>query len=295
MQDSHAGSSQAVEVLHELLYEIETVRLRRQHQVSTQPHPLLKRFTQQELNDEVCPTYKNLLVGRSLRLPSRQAILQIADYLECTTRERNTLLLAARYLPETLELEGFQLSQALEQAYQLMSTLPGPALIVTPTLQVQAVNQAFQRLFEFPALGAIPEPRRHLFHFLFETDLPVRERSTFNDLAKLAWQAQAAQGIQLFKQSNVLYQFEPWYGELIKGLFALADFRWYWEQDLAGVGHQASPTKLLLARHATTGELLPIQLRHLYFSAGSHRYPSILTYLPVDEAARAVFASLGFA
>src|SRR5260370_13865244 len=80
-----------------------------------QPHPQLKRFTQQELTDEACPTYKNLLVGRSLRVPSRETILHIAQYLECTAQERNDLLLAARYLPETLELEGSQLRQALQR------------------------------------------------------------------------------------------------------------------------------------------------------------------------------------
>ena len=55
--------------MHQLLGEIETVRLKRQDEYRDQGHPQSKRFTQQELNDEVCPTYKNLLIGRSNRLP----------------------------------------------------------------------------------------------------------------------------------------------------------------------------------------------------------------------------------
>src|SRR5689334_8114855 len=213
MIESKPKSSQRSNVLHDTLEEIEILRLARQEEVRDHPHPLLKRFTQQELTDEVCPTYKNLLVGRSQRIPSRQTLMQIADYLECSLESRNNLLLAARYLPESLELAGAQLKQALEQAQHLMGTLPYPALVVTHTLEVHAVNEVFQRVFELPPLSAIPQPQRHLFHFLFHPDFPLRVRSTFNDQAVKAWQAGVSRGIELFKQSNKLSQFEPWYGE----------------------------------------------------------------------------------
>jgi hypothetical protein len=223
MIDSEAGSSHTSDVLRDLLGEIETLRITRREEARDRPHPRLKRFTQQELTDEACPTYKNLLVGRSRRVPSRQSIMQIAHYLECSAAERNTLLLAARYLPEHLELEGSQLKQALEQAHRLIGTLPYPAMLLTHTLEVQAVNDFFQRVFEFPPLHAIPPGQRDLFHFVFH------------------------------------------------------------------------PSKAFLSRHATTGELLPIQLRHMYISVCSHRYPCIAAFFPLDEAARAVFASLGSA
>jgi len=82
----------------------------------------------------------------------------------------------------------------------------------------------FQRVFELPPLTAIPQPQRHLFHFLFHPDFPMRVRSTFNDQAVKAWQAGVSRGIQLFKQSNRLSQFEPWYQELIEHFCAVADF-----------------------------------------------------------------------
>ncbi len=295
MMNIEPDASHTPDVLRDVLGEIETLRLRRQEQVRDRPHPCFKRFTQQELTDEACPTYKNLLVGRSRRVPSRQTIMHIAQYLECTTAQRNDLLLAARYLPESLELEGSRLKQALEQAQHLMGTLPYPAMMVTHTLEVHAVNEAFQRVFELPPLTAIPQPQRHLFHFLFHPDFPMRVRSTFNDQAIKIWQAQASRGIQLFKQSNVLYQFEPWYQELIERFCAVADFRAYWEQDTETLDQQDALSKMLLSRHTTTGELLPIQLRHMHISVCSHRYPCIEAFLPLNEAARAVFASLGSA
>src|SRR5690348_11049463 len=113
MKKSEVNISHRTDVFHSVLHEIERLRIKRQEEGRDRPHPLLKRFTQQELTDEVCPTYKNLLVGRSHRLPSRESILQIAEYLECSAAERNDLLLAARYLPESLELTGSQLKQAL--------------------------------------------------------------------------------------------------------------------------------------------------------------------------------------
>src|SRR5690348_15088103 len=140
MIEIEPGSSHRPNVLRDVLEEIEVLRIARQEEVRDHPHPHLKRFTQQELTDETCPTYKNLLVGRSQRIPSRETLMQIADYLECSVGQRNDLLLAARYLPESLELEGPELRQALEQARYLMATLSYPAMLVTHSLEIEAIN-----------------------------------------------------------------------------------------------------------------------------------------------------------
>src|SRR5690242_19031375 len=133
-------------VFHQLLGAIEAVRIRRQEDYREKRHPQLKRFTQEELTDEACPTYKNWLRGRSHRLPSRSLLMQIADYLECSLSERNDLLLAAHYLPEQPAWEGEELLRALEQAQQIMETLPYPAIVVTHTFQIQAANAFILRL-----------------------------------------------------------------------------------------------------------------------------------------------------
>ena len=106
MKDENVPSQEQARVFHQLLGAIEAVRITRQEDYREKRHPQLKRFTQQELNDEACPTYKNWLIGRSNRLPGRSMLMTIADYLECSLSERNDLLLAAQYLSEQPEWEG---------------------------------------------------------------------------------------------------------------------------------------------------------------------------------------------
>lgn len=295
MMNIEPDASHTPDVLRDVLGKIEVLRIKRHEEVRDRPHPFLKRFTQQELTDEAYPTYKNLLVGRSQRIPSRQTLMQIADYLECSIESRNNLLLAARYLPESLELEGDALKLTLEQAKQLMETLSYPAMLVTHTLAIEAINEPFQRLFAFPPLMALPRTQRYVLPVIFREDLPIRERSTFNDQAVKAWQAGVSRGIQLFKQSNRLYQFEPWYHELVKQFCAVADFRRYWERTPSIFDQHDGPSKLLLGRNATTEEWLPIQLQHIRISVCSHMYPCIMALRPLDDAARDVFASLSSA
>ncbi len=295
MMNIEPDTSHTPDVLRDILGEIETLRNIRQEEARDRPHPFLKRFTQQELTDEACPTYKNLMIGRSQRIPSRQTLMQIADYLECSMESRNTLLLAARYLPESLELAGDALRLTLEQARQLMETLPYPAMLVTHTLAIEALNEPFQRFFAFPPLMTLPRTQRYVLPVFFREDLPIRERSSFNDQAVKAWQAGVSRGIQLFKQSNRLSQFEPWYQELVTQFCAVADFRQYWEQTPSMLDQHDTPSKLLLGRNATTEEWVPIELQHIRISVCSHMYPCIMALRPLDAAARAVFASLSSA
>ncbi len=56
---------------------------------------------------------------------------------------------------------------------------------------------------------------------------------------------------------------------------------------------QEAPSKLVLGRNAATGEVLPIQLRHVRLSVCSYMYPCIMVFFPLDEAARVVLTSLG--
>jgi hypothetical protein len=174
-----------------------------------------------------------------------------------------------------------------------MGTLPYPAMLVTHTLVIEAINEPFQRLFEFPPLSALPQAQRYVLPVFFRNDLPIRERSTFNDQAVKAWQAGVSRAIQLFKESNRLYQFEPWYQELVEQFCAIGDFRQYWERTPELVDQQHAPSKLILGRNATTGALLPIQLQHIRISVCSHMYPCIMALLPLDDAAREVFTFPG--
>src|SRR5258706_10096971 len=170
MNEERAPSKEQARVFGQLLGAIEAVRITRQEEYREKDHPQLKRFTQQELNDQACPTYKNWLIGRSHRLPSRSMLMTIADYLECSLSERNDVLLAAQYLPEQPAWEGDALRRALEQAQQIMETLAYPAIVVTHTFQIQAANEFSLRLLELPPLETIPPHQRNMMHFLLHPD-----------------------------------------------------------------------------------------------------------------------------
>jgi transcriptional regulator with XRE-family HTH domain len=292
MKEERMPSQEHAHVFHQLLGAIEAVRITRQEDYREKSHPQFKRFTQQELNDEACPTYKNWLIGRSTRLPSRSMLMQIADYLECSLSERNDILLAAQYLPEQPAWEGDALRRALEQAQQIMETLPYPAMVVTHTFQVQAANEFFLRLLELPPLETLPPHQRTMIHFLFHPDF--RARSTIDAEPLAMWQKHVMYGLQRFKQQNVLSQYDAWYQQSVqRWCDEIPDFQEYWEKAREATRQEDAPPKMVLARMATTGEVLPIRVRHMLVSVSSKSYPAVSALLPVDEAARAVYASLG--
>ena len=291
MKEESAHTFEHARVFHQLLGAIEAVRITRQEDYREKHHPQLKRFTQQELNDEACPTYKNWLIGRSYRLPSRSLLMTIADYLECSLSERNDLLLAAQYVPEQPEWEGADLQRALEYARQIMATLPYPACVVTRTFQVHAANELFLRLFELPPLDTIPPHQRSTMHFLFHPD--IYRRSTMHPEARATWQQHALSGIQLFKRQNMLSQYDAWYQQSVQQWCEIPGFQEYWEKARTATRQEVAPTKLVLARMTTAGELLPIRLRYIQIAISGKTSPAVVALLPDDEAARAVFASFG--
>lgn len=85
------------DVLQNLLAQIEMVRYERRKMRATMNTQ--KLFTQEELTLQVFPSYRNLIVGRSRRIPSRGELIRICEYLECTPEETDAILICARYLP----------------------------------------------------------------------------------------------------------------------------------------------------------------------------------------------------
>ncbi len=291
-KEGNASSKEHAYVFQQMLKAIEAVRYKRQEDYHEQGHPLLKRFTQQELNDEICPAYKNWLIGRSQRLPSRSQLMTIADYLECSFNERNDILLAAQFLPEEPEWEGDALRQALEQAQQIIETLPYPAMVVSHTLHVQAANELFLRLLELPPLDTLLPHQRTMVHFLLNPT--SRMRSMLNAEAHTMWQKHVIYALQHFKQQNTLYQYDNWYQQFVKQCCdEVADFQAYWDRAQEETRQEVAPTKIIFARIPTTSELLPIRVRHMHISVSSKTYPTVAALLPVDEAARAVYALFG--
>lgn len=83
--------------VHEVVTAIEYLRQQRQNTHRKSGFSSSKTFSQDELCSVAYPSYKNLLKGRTRRIPARDALIAIADYLECTSSERNELLLVAGY------------------------------------------------------------------------------------------------------------------------------------------------------------------------------------------------------
>ncbi|MGZ7442723.1 hypothetical protein [Paenibacillus sp. TH7-28] len=273
--------------LKNVLGEIETLRMKQQRELADRAHAPWKRFTQQELNDEACPTYKNLLIGRSHRIPDRQTIIDIAEYLECTSGERNDLLLTAGYLPIQTELAGRALELALEWAQQTMKALPYPAMIVTHTQDIKGYNEPFRQLFAIPS-GDTPLNRIDLH---FNADLSVRPRSTFDQTSFEQWESHAIQGIQAFKRNHALSRYDAWYQQVIHLAQKYNVIEKYDHKPDAE--EEPERTQTILAGAASSGELIPIRYRQMSISAGSRLYPQIQVFLPVDAYARKVFADLG--
>jgi hypothetical protein len=178
-----------------------------------------------------------------------------------------------------------------EQAQQIMETLPYPAIVVTHTFQIQAANEFSLRLLELPPLETIPQHQRSTIHFLFHPDF--RARSTINAEARAMWQKHVLSGIQLFKQQNALSQYDAWYQQSVQQWCEIPGFQEYWEKAREASRQEIAPTKVVLARMATTGEVLPIRIRHMLVSVSGKISPAVSAFLPVDEAARAVYASFG--
>ncbi|MDF2938868.1 MAG: hypothetical protein K0Q90_4241 [Paenibacillaceae bacterium] len=277
--------------LSRVLLMIEQLRINRQQAATENRRGAFKRFTQQELNDTVCGTYKNLLIGRSQRLPDRQMLLDIADYLECTAEDRNDLLLAAGYVPVPMPLSGRQLELALDQARALMQQLPYPAMIVTDMLDVSGFNPAFSELFGISHTPFTAD-KMNTIDFHFNSELPVRFRSSFDERSRARWESHAIYGIQAFKKAHPAVFVDPWYDRFYKMMDKYPDIRKYWNRESLTDRQDLAEPKYFLAHSPASSEQKAIGYNQLHMAVTAHAYPRIEFFVPADEPARMVFAEL---
>jgi transcriptional regulator with XRE-family HTH domain len=107
--------------------------------------------------------------GRSV--PSRQALLDIAQALDIPLRDRNILLLAAGYAPIYAEAawnapEMQSISRALERV--LRQHEPFPAVVMDRYWNVTIANDAAPRFFNCFVNMAARKPPRNLLHLMFD-------------------------------------------------------------------------------------------------------------------------------
>jgi hypothetical protein len=250
-----------------------------------------RTWTKDELCDVAYSSYRALLRGAVRRLPRREVVLTIADYLECTMTERNQLLAAARYAIEHPGPGGAELRRAIDELRVVIDALPLPAYAVSRDWTVQLINHNL-----LVALGlaradvaGLPAPSRNALRLLFDPALPVR-RVLEPDQA--SWSRLAAFSIVQFRQDNVLWQYDAWYRGLIARLSDLPDFSRYWRQ--AQSGQLAAGGGLASARITVTRpDGRTLCLRPL--NAGLHGmgYPGIVSFLPADTPTSDQLRSLG--
>jgi hypothetical protein len=216
-------------------------------------------------------------------------MMNIAEYLECTSYERNDLLVAAGYLPIHNELEGRKLELALDWAQRTMRLIPWPSMIVSHTQDIKGYNEPACRLFEIPSDHSY-DNRMNRVDLHFSSDLPIRSRSTFDQTSLEQWESHAINGIRAFKRNHVLSRHDAWYQKVLDKARQYHAIEKYDRPDGEGDIEQ---TQTILARMESSGELVPIRYKQNSISASDSLYPQIMVFLPVDAAARQMFEELG--
>lgn len=277
------GANQAV--IRVLVETIELIRTRRRDQWPLGSHPDGKRFTQDELRDEVYPSYKHLLQGKTQRLPSRETIGLIADYLECPLSERNDILVAAQYIPEQMQLSAEQIRAVLEQAHAILAILPLPAIVVLHDWTITHANPGFLHLYRLPALEQLAPVQRNLLHLVFDPTLAYR---ACHSPSAHHWRVLASQSVALFRQMNRLTLFEPQVQAQLQALRQLPDFSTIWNQTHAS-GATLPPTVTFQPLNSHAHAIY----RFLAITPSGDLCPGVLALVPVDAAARAAFAAAG--
>jgi hypothetical protein len=252
-----------------------------------------RSWTKDELCDVAYSSYRALLRGAVRRLPRREVVLTIADYLECTMTERNQLLAAARYAIEHPGPRGAELRRVIDELRVVIGALPLPAYAVSRDWTVQLINDHL-----LVALGlaradvaGLPTPSRNVLRLLFDPALPVRRVLEPNHAS---WSRLAAFSIVQFRQDNALWQYDAWYQGLIAKLSDLPDFSRYWRQAQSGQLTGAAAGGLASSRITVTRpDGRALCLRPLNIELHGMGYPGIVGFLPADSATSDQLRSLG--
>jgi hypothetical protein len=275
-------------ILRALVDLIEELRIRRQAEAAECLHAELKTFSQRELTDIACPSYKNYLLGRTNRLPGREMILQIADYLECTPSERDELLICAGYLPESFALRDDQYQAALSRAQFMMKLLPLPAVVIGRYCHTYYANDAVTNKIEMPALDQWETQHRNVISYFFDPDFRVRQ---YYSPSTVDWEATARGAVELVYLTNSNRLRDTTFRRLLRASQTFPDFVRLWDDVTsrppslyANYGEMRLRTRYLSAPIRESSVVIPVT---------ENLEVAIVVGVPADEAARAVYAQLG--
>ncbi|MEL6408696.1 MAG: hypothetical protein AAFV98_05510 [Chloroflexota bacterium] len=264
--------------IQDLVHQIETLRVQKQTMYRKYSHPENKRFSQAELR-ELVPSYKNLLIGRTQRLPSRAVIIAIANYLECNTDEKNTLLLAANYRPEKVELRDDEYKRALNRARMIAHTLPLPAEVISNRAYTEDMNQAYIRLNQSPTLAEMTDYTRHMIPWFFDAQLSCQSMYAPDTTT---WHHNSEQIIGLFRYIHHAYLEEVWFQDVLSKFQKLPLLREAWNRTT-----RIAPNMHIKVWSDTVSAVIEEQIVVLPVSRAA--FPLVLVSLPINDAARMAY------
>jgi hypothetical protein len=261
-----------------------------------------RAWTRTELELRVYSSYKQMRNGRITRPPRRETVMEIADYLNCNLDERNRLLVAAELAPISPYLSGKSLDIVLQVTISVAENLAMPAMIINRDWRIHYFNEHLIRLYGVTPqqLASIPPEQMNILNLLFDPQLPLHPRLIQN---RASWTRMARQTIYGFKSANTLYQFEPWYQELVMRLMQLPDFENHWKTVNADADFDADPSLQNQHPAVTVDTIVSYQqtnqqrawIRPLLISVGyfQFQFPQIVAFLPANIESQGVFKQIG--
>ena len=159
---------------------------KRQREVKLGIRPNDRReWTVEELADMLDYEYlKNILRGDAARPPLHGVVMEMAACLECSSVERNQLLVAAGYAPVQVDLTPEELDVALGLAEYYISYLPVPAFVITRNWFIPRWNFHVLTLWDLTeddANALAKSGSNHVLRLLFDPNLPVYHRMQRDD------------------------------------------------------------------------------------------------------------------
>lgn len=276
------------QTLQQLIGEIETLRHKRREEWRHRQHPQQKRFTQEEICEGPCPTYRNLLMGRSHRLPNRATVLAIAAYLECSITETNDLLTAACYLSEIALLSDNQYRLAAANARMIAHALPLPTLVLGRYGEILDANPSTLLANGLPPPSLWQPEQYNFIGWMFDKSLPTYQQYF---VSSGLWETTARGGAQILYLSNKSLFNEPGFQQRLEKYRQLPGFDPIWQATCAAPPlindvygeHHFQPSKL--------DE--PTLERTLLIPMSEHSEVSLVVGIPLNEVAYAFYTSLG--
>ncbi|MGF1503901.1 MAG: hypothetical protein ACFB51_02000 [Anaerolineae bacterium] len=274
-------------ILRDLVALIEEIRTRRQSEAAEVP--TLKPFSQRELNAAVCPSYKNYLLGRTNRLPQRDMVIAIADYLECPPAERDDLLMCAGYLPASYVLRDDEYRAAVAHAAFVARLLPLPAVVIGRYAQTLYANQPVFAKNMVPSLEYWQQNAQdNVIAWFFD---PTLQAHHYYTASTTDWQHTARGAAELVYLTNSMRLRDPRFRQLIQASRDLPDFAAMWDTVTAAppsiyaeYGEMRMQTRYLAEPIRELCWLMPIT---------PNLEVSVVVGIPMDEAARYVYTQLG--